>query len=97
MANKTIPAKVGIFDANYRIINHKDGAVTVRAPRLHQSSNSSTVIKYKKYKIVELYLTEMVKKFFDANAISLPANNMTGTVTLDDILDDRIYPGVHLS
>lgn len=93
---KTINTQVGIFDASYTMINHKDGTVTVRAPRLNQSSNSSIGVKYDKYKITEVYLTEMVNKFFDANVLSLPANNMAETLTLDDILEGRVYPGVCL-
>ncbi|MEI8248221.1 MAG: hypothetical protein WCI51_20460 [Lentisphaerota bacterium] len=80
---KTIDCKVGIFDTEYQLKEHKDGSVTVIRPFVRWRNNSGS-LDFTKIKEAGKN-AEIIKRFFKDDALWLD-----DVGSLDDILDGNI-------
>lgn len=63
--NKRIDCKQDIWDASYRLIEHKDGTISVKYPVTIETTQNSFNLSYKKIKIVSANRIKEIKKFFE--------------------------------
>jgi hypothetical protein len=60
---KTITRRVGIWDAKYRLIAHRDGRVTIRAPFVAWNGNTGSLAFCKIKFLAGLWADEAVRYF----------------------------------
>lgn len=79
MKNKKIYVKVGIYDAQYELREHKDGRVTVKVPYVKWVGNNGSLSH--EIVIVDQLFVNKVKSFFESGELC----NDSGE-SLDDYL-----------
>lgn len=90
----TISAQVGIYDTAYRATFHRDGSITVRAPYVKWTGDNGGLAF--RNVTVEGLEADAVREFFKAESLVMAANNGGGSLSLDEVLDGEMRPGVRI-
>jgi hypothetical protein len=95
--NKSIDVQVGIYNTEYRLINHRDDSISVVMPELCESRNGSNIkLCHRTVHVADDDKADILK-FFQSGELVLDANNGGGYLTLDQALNGYLCPGVHVS
>ena len=92
--NKSIDVTCGIYNTEYRLIQHKDGTISVKAPYVKWTDNSGS-LSFRTVKISKDDKADVLA-FFEEDELALDANNGCGILTLEDVLNGDRYDGVHV-
>ena len=92
---KTINVTVGIYASGYTAIYHRNGDVTVRSPYVRWAGNTGSLA----FERTTLTGDDAVaaKAFFDSGESVMAANNGSGALSLQDVLDGNRFPGVRVT
>lgn len=82
--NKTIQCHLGIFNTEYKLIQHQDGSISVRVPFIRWQNNNGN-LDFQTFK-VPTNKKEDILLFFQKNQCGLPANNGIGWKTIEEVL-----------
>jgi hypothetical protein len=66
--NLIVAVKVGIYNTQYDLTQHKDGSITVREPYIKWVNNSGS-LDFKKVKITDKPRVKDIKKLFAADEL----------------------------
>lgn len=94
--NRSIAVVCGIYTTEYRLIVRRDGSLAVKAPYIKWSNNTGR-LAFETYEVVGAQMTQAVLAFFAADSLVLDANTHCGVLTLQDVLDGNLRPGVVVS
>lgn len=67
--NKTIEIECGIYNTHYRLVEHRDGTITVIVPYIKWKNNSGS-LDFEKNKIKHPSIVSEIKKFFEKNELT---------------------------
>ena len=93
--NNFLSVKTGIYETGYSAVFHRNGDVTVREPFVKWNGNTG-VLSFRKTRLSGRE-AGAVREFFTAGELVLSANNGGGALSLDDVLNGHMMPGVKIT